>query len=89
MTDKEIIVELNKENLRLNAQVQDLVRQYNRLEKERDAAVADLKQEAEREEGLIYCTYCKHLEKNGCCYTECRPFDGVIGWEWRGVKEEQ
>ncbi len=52
-----------------------------RLERERDAAVADLKEESP-------CACCEHLDSDSCIglrdYNDCNG----KGWQWRGVQPE-
>lgn len=65
----------------------DALAYIKQLERERDAAVADIPRA---------CGYCKWFEINrGGNMTEChnpngcRNISGInTGWEWRGVKEE-
>jgi hypothetical protein len=71
----------------LLTQVEHLEAKCQQLERERDAAVADIPRA---------CGYCKWFEVNlGGNMTECHNPNGCrnisgsnSGWEWRGVKEE-
>lgn len=59
--------------------------EYERLKRERDAAVADLKERAD-------CEYCKFWDsqKHDCvdyAHDYCNEEHG-LNWEWRGVQDE-
>ena len=56
------------------------------LVRERDAAVADLKSEMERERGLNQCRYCKYQEDDNQCPNDCIPYSEKWRWEWRGLE---
>lgn len=64
-------------------QAADVIEQ---LVKERDAAVADLKSELERERGLNQCRYCKYQEDDNQCPHDCIPYSEKWRWEWRGLQ---
>ena len=81
------IQQLEAANAELLTKVKQLEIKCHQLERERDAAVADIPRA---------CGYCKWFEINrGGNMTEChnpngcRNISGVnTGFEWRGVKEE-
>lgn len=61
----------------LEKEIQELRRENEKLRKERDAAVADLKDAA-----VFPCRFCKKEHTEDCdCYTAHDK------WEWRGVQE--
>lgn len=60
------------------------------LERERDAAVADVKSLcATISFSGTYCEYCKYNEEDGQCHHPCKPYSSEWGWEWRGVKLDE
>ena len=60
-----------------------------RLMRERDAAVADVKSLcATNYFSGDYCAYCKYREPDGQCFHDCTPHSSKWGWEWRGVRED-
>ena len=71
------------------AYIQQLESRLAQVERERDAAIADV-------ESLCstnyfsgnYCEYCKHKETDGKCNHPCVAYSSDWGWEWRGVCEE-
>lgn len=97
---KELVAELeefsslNDENLQsliienndLQNALVDAADVIEQLVRERDAAVADLKSELERERGLNQCRYCKYQEGDSQCPPDCIPYSEKWGWEWRGLE---
>lgn len=81
------IQQLESAHAELLTKIKQLDAKCHQLERERDAAVADIPRA---------CGYCKWFEINlGGNMTEChnpngcRNISGInTGWEWRGVKEE-
>ena len=71
--------------------MQNNVRAYiHQLERERDAAVEDLKSVvASNYFDGDYCKLCKYKEPDGECYHTCIPYSSEWGWEWRGVKKSE
>lgn len=68
----------------------DALAYIQQLERERDAAVADVKSLcATISFSDNYCEYCKHNEEDGQCRHPCKPYSSEWGWEWRGVKEDE
>lgn len=61
-----------------------ICKEYRNVKKERDAALADLKEES-------YCMTCKHLtsakEEKPCSHCSSLIGGGENNWEWRGVQE--
>lgn len=91
---KELIEELEKRGLRCgvvygchSGLYEAAADAIERLVKERDAAVADLKE-------LSYCSNCELCteQDGGDCWCSCEQDwfqwnDSCFGWEWRGVQE--
>ena len=66
----------------------DAIAYIQQLERERDAAVEDLKSVvASNYFDGDYCKLCKYNEPDGECYHTCIPYSSKWGWEWRGVQE--
>ena len=66
----------------------DALDYIQQLERERDAAVEDLKSVvASNYFDGDYCKLCKYNEPDGECYHTCIPYSSKWGWEWRGVQE--
>lgn len=57
------------------------------LVRERDCAVADLRNALMNDFTMKQCYYCKHQEKDGQCHHDCIHYTAKWGWEWRGIKE--
>lgn len=67
---------------------EDALAYIQQLERERDAAVADLKSVvASNYYSGKYCKYCKYNEPDGQCHHRCIPYSSEWGWEWRGAQE--
>lgn len=66
----------------------DAAAYIEQLERERDAAVKDLKNMIVSNVRLDCCELCKHLEPDGQCFHTCIPYSDKWGWEWRGLREE-
>lgn len=75
----------------------DALAYIQQLERERDAAVADLKAMADKVRDVygdeIPCFCCKHdkdiyVTESGAWSAECPGFSADDCFEWRGVKEE-
>ena len=59
-----------------------------KLERERDAAVKDVKSLCATTHFYDdYCEYCKYKEEDGQCNHECVPYSNKWGFEWRGLPE--
>ena len=68
----------------------DALAYIQQLERERDAAVTDVKSLcATISFSGTYCEYCKYNEEDGQCHHPCKPYSSEWGWEWRGVKEDE
>lgn len=66
----------------------DALAYIHQLERERDAAMKDLKSVvASNYFDCDYCKLCKYKEPDGECYHTCIPYSSEWGWEWRGVQE--
>lgn len=63
--------------------IESLAAELEQVKRERDAAVADLKDYCYT--GKVMCHYCKFLGNGRFCENECG--DGEC-FEWRGVKED-
>ena len=68
----------------MNGLVPDALAYIQQLERERDAAVADM---TELRRGSEYCMFCKYLSEGGEC---TRPIlEGrAMCWQWRGPEVE-
>ena len=66
----------------------DALALIQQLERERDAAVKDLKSVVASNcfDG-DYCKLCKYNEPDGQCHHPCVPYSSKWGWQWRGVQE--
>ncbi len=72
----------------LHATCTDALALIRQLERERDAAIADVKSLCSTNYfSGNFCEYCKHNEPDGQCHHHCIPYSSEWGWEWRGVKE--
>ena len=68
----------------------DALEYIQQLERERDAAVEDLKSAvASTYFDGDYCELCKYNEPDGKCYHTCIPYSSKWGWEWRGVQNDE
>lgn len=63
----------------------DAIAYIERLERERDAAVADLVLLANR---VGSCVYCKNFREDGLCKTKMHAANDRC-WEWRDVQEAE
>ena len=69
--------------MQLNADALDYIQQ---LERERDAAAADM---TELMQLAQFCRHCKHLTTDGECTFDFAANKGQPWcWQWRGVQEE-
>lgn len=71
---------IDPENLPI---VRQLREELERVTKEREAAIADLRERSI--ESYAECMYCKHIGEKGVCF-DCT---NGINWEWRGIQEAQ
>ncbi|MDR0512067.1 MAG: hypothetical protein LBG93_03055 [Treponema sp.] len=73
----------------LKRDIRDLIAEVERLTRERDAAVADLKNINIQE---TFCSTCKYFnfsaKENPCAQCLKNIENGRIKWQWRGVQEE-
>lgn len=66
----------------------ELLQKIEQLEKERNAAVADLKEAcAGCSNDTLCCNYCKYQEDDLQCHHDCKMYTKEWDWQWRGVKE--
>ena len=64
----------------------DLTKKVEQLERERDAAVADM---TELMQLAQFCRHCKHLTDDGeCTFDFATNKDEPWCWQWRGVQPE-
>lgn len=71
------------------AYIQQLEASLAQVEKERDAAVHDVRSLcATNYFSGDYCEYCKYREPDGQCFHDCIPYSNEWGWEWRGICPE-
>jgi hypothetical protein len=70
----------------LATRLADTIVRIQQLERERDAAVADM---TELMRGSESCTFCKHYVEDGvyCAKPPASIFTNGMCWEWRGVQE--
>lgn len=72
----------------LRDELSPLVEELERVKRERDAAVDDVKSLcATNYFSGDFCVYCKYREPDGQCFHDCTPYSNKWGWEWRGVQE--
>ena len=72
---EQIVAEYNV----LNNTLGEVLIEYHKVKKQRDAAIACLPKA---------CGYCKHYIGLTCNNKDCRVISGVnTGWEWRGEQE--
>ena len=70
------------------ASLEAFLQAYNQVKKERDAAVADLKEAcAGCSNDTLCCNYCKHQEDDLQCHHDCKMYTKEWDWQWRGVCE--
>ena len=70
------------------ASLEAFLQAYNQVKKERDAAVADLKEMCARcSDDTLGCNYCKYQEDGLQCHHDCKMYTKEWDWQWRGVQE--
>lgn len=73
----------------LDAKIEKLESRLAQVERERDAAVHDVRSLcATNYFSGDYCEYCKYREPDGQCFHDCIPYSNEWGWEWRGICPE-
>lgn len=77
------IQQLEVENTKLHEANAELCRTAGRLERERDAAVQDIKQMVHDPYEPCFCDYCKLTEEE-CARSDCQ---GRSAFVWRGPQE--
>lgn len=77
---------LEEQNAELLTKVKQLEAKWHQLERERDAAVKDMKKMSSGRYG-VQCGVCKH-RKNGS-FGRCERCMNFDSWEWRGVQKEE
>lgn len=78
------IQQLEEENTKLHEANTELCRTAGRLERERDAAVQDIKQMVHDPYEPCFCDYCKLTEEE-CARSDCK---GRSAFVWRGPMKE-
>ena len=87
-----LIQQLQYDNAKLNRCIENMTDKLNdmkdeaaKLQAERDAAVADIKQMVLDPYEPCFCDYCKLTEEE-CARSNCK---GRSAFEWRGVQKEE
>lgn len=81
----DLIEELSEALKGAHAVCETARQELEKVKRERDAAVRDLREVIENADGVPFCTYCKHQEDDGQCHHPCNSYAGESGWEWRGL----